>query len=580
MSYTKFSRQDEERISREWNALRSVAVKRCSGEGEMAVVEKAYGFVYEAYKNMRRRSGEPYILHAIAVARIVVSEMGLGYKSIVSALLHEIISDTSYSVDDIRNLFGEKIASIVEGLDKTKTVLDNEDAGKEDSASYNETLQEENFKRLFLTLNDDARVVLIKLADRLQNCRTIEYTDEYKRDKILSETMFLFIPLAHRLGLYEVKSEMENIWMRYKEAAAYNDINARINQNVSDKNQQFKEFIAPIESALTSAGFNFKILQRVKSPYSIWHKMQTKNVTFDQIYDLYAVRIVFQEDLSSQESERDICYHIFSIITGIYKYEPSRIRDWVKFPKSNGYEALHCTLLSNSGIWIEVQIRSKRMDDIAEKGIAAHWTYKQGGYQSENETEMDKWLVQIKDVLARKDIDAHQLLDIMHSNLANQRIVVFTPKGEQKTIESGATVLDFAYLIHTHIGNQAIAAKVNSKLASLSYVLKPGDKVEIITAQNAQPSLEWLDFLRTGHAVRLVLDNLKSRGIDISGYKKKSDELSSPYMVRLTLKGSDNNGRFEGILNLSADNQITLNQLVDKLKKVEGIRETNTIDLQ
>lgn len=521
MSVSQFTYQDEQLIAREYSTLKDVACRRCANEEEMKVVQKAFDFAKEAHKNIRRRSGEPYIIHPIAVAKIVVNDIGLGYKSIAAALLHDVVEDTDYTTDDIRNLFGDKIASIVDGLTKIKTVLDNEEKNKEDNLDYSESLQAENFKRILLTLNDDVRVVLIKLADRLHNCRTIEYMPEHKRDKILSETMYIFIPLAHRLGLYEVKSEMENIWLRYKVPDAYNEINLRINQNVSDKEREIDDFIAPINDALLEAGFDFQIKKRVKTPYSIWHKMTTKNVTFDQIFDLYAVRIIFNSDLNSKESERDQCYHIFSIITGLYRYKASRIRDWVKHPKSNGYEALHCTLMSNFGAWIEVQIRSKRMDDIAEKGIAAHWAYKKGGYATENESEMDKWLVKVKEILLQKDFNALELLDMIHNDLINQNIVVFTPKGDQKSIMNGATALDFAYLIHSHIGHKAIAAKVNQKLVPLSYVLKTGDQIEIITAENSAPKKEWLEYLQTNHAVKLVLEYLKSQNIDVTGYRKK-----------------------------------------------------------
>ena len=371
-------------------------------------------------------------------------------------------------------------------------------------------MQAENFKRILLTLNDDVRVVLIKLADRLHNCRTIEYMPEHKRDKILSETMYIFIPLAHRLGLYGVKSEMEDIWLRYKEPDAFNEITAKINRNVSDKEKQIDDFIAPIDTALTAAGFRYEIKKRVKTPYSIWNKMNTKGITFDQIYDLYAVRVIFDPEAHSGETERDQCYHIFSIITGIYRYKADRVRDWVNYPKNNGYEALHCTLMSHSGIWIEVQIRSRRMNDIAEKGIAAHWAYKKDGFAEENESEMDKWIVKVKDIIANPDVSALDLLDMVHNDLIKTDIVVFTPKGEQKSIEKGATALDFAYAIHSQIGCKAIAAKANMRLVPLTYILKTGDQVEIITAENEKPKKEWLQFVKTSRARRVILDQIKN----------------------------------------------------------------------
>ena len=505
MSFSEFTPRDYEVIARNYADLKEAARKRCAGEQELAVVQKAFDFANEAHRNVRRRSGEPYILHPIAVAKIVVNDIGLGYKSISAALLHDVVEDTDYTTDDIKNIFGDKIASLVDGLTKIKNVLDNQDK-KSKYEGYTASLQAENFKRILLTLNDDVRVVLIKLADRLHNCRTIEFMPEYKRDKILSETMFIFVPLAHRLGLYEVKSEMENIWLRYKEPDAYNDIISKINRDLSDKEKNIDDFIKPIQEALTSAGFDFEIKKRVKTPYSIWHKMVTKEITFEQVYDLYAVRVIFNTSPDSNETERDQCYHVFSIITGIYRYKPDRVRDWVKHPKSNGYEALHCTLMSQTGLWIEVQIRTRRMDDIAEKGIAAHWAYKQDGYISENDNEMDKWLSKVKEILVSPDVNALELLDIIHNDLTTTSISVFTPKGEQKSIQKGATALDFAYMIHSEIGSKAIAAKVNMKLVPLSYVLSTGDQVEIISAEDGHPKREWMDFLQTRHAKNLVMD--------------------------------------------------------------------------
>ena len=516
---SEFSQHDIEVIARDYADLKEAARKRCADASELAVVQKAFDFANEAHKGVRRRSGEPYILHPIAVAKIVVSNIGLGYKSIVAALLHDVVEDTSYTVDDLRSLFGDKVATLVDGLTKIKTVLDNEDKAEQKS------IQAENFKRILLTLNDDVRVVLIKLADRLHNCRTIEYMPEHKRDKILSETMYIFIPLAHRLGLYGVKSEMEDIWLRYKEPDAFNEISSKINRNITDKEKQINEFIAPIEAALKNAGFKFEVKKRVKTPYSIWNKMNTKHITFDQIYDLYAVRIIFDPDANASETERDQCYHVFSIITGIYRYKADRVRDWVNYPKNNGYEALHCTLMSHSGIWIEVQIRSRRMNDIAEKGIAAHWSYKKDGFAEENESEMDKWIVKVKDIIANPDVNALELLDMVHNDLIKTDILVFTPKGEQKSIEKGATALDFAYSIHTEIGNKAIAAKANLRLVPLSYVLKTGDQIEIITAENEKPKYEWLQFAKTRKARSIIMDQLKSeRQVNIKTGKKMLEE--------------------------------------------------------
>ena len=505
MSYSEFDEKDFALIRHDWEILYASAKKRCADEHELAVVQQAFDFANDAHKNVRRRSGEPYMLHPIAVAQIVVDDIGLGYKSIAAALMHDVVEDTDYTVEDLRERFGDKIASLVDGLTKIKNVLDYEDKNKMGSP---QSMQAENFKRILLTLNDDPRVVLIKLADRLHNCRTIEFMPEHKRDKILSETMFVFIPLAHRLGLYGIKSELENIWLRYKEPEAYAEIDAKIRRNIEERGKEMTAFVEPIETALTKAGFKFEIKKRVKTPYSAWHKMQVKQISFEQVYDLFAIRIIFDPDPNSTETERDQCYHVFSTITGIYRYMPERIRDWVRHPKSNGYEALHCTLLSPSGIWVEVQIRTRRMDDIAEKGIAAHWTYKQNGYIGDS--EMDLWLSRIKEILVNPDVNALELLDIIHNDLTSTEIYVFTPKGEQRSIEKGATVLDFAYLIHTEIGNKAIAAKVNQRLVSLSHVVKTGDQVEIITAEEEHPKREWLQFLKTRKARSLVMDYFKN----------------------------------------------------------------------
>ena len=523
MSFSEFTEKDYEVIAQEYEKLRVSAEKRCAAAAEMEVVHRAFEFANDAHRNVRRRSGEPYMIHPIAVARIVVDDIGLGYKSISAALLHDVVEDTDYTVEDIREHFGNKIASLVDGLTKIKTVLDNEQKTHGTDISQ-QSLQAENFKRILLTLNDDVRVVLIKLADRLHNCRTIEHMPEHKRDKILSETMFIFIPLAHRLGLYSIKSELENIWLRYKEPEAYEEIKARIDRNTAEKGAEMTAFVVPIEQALEKAGFKFEIKKRVKTPYSVWHKMQEKKISFEEVYDLYAIRIIFDADQQSAETERDQCYHIFSIITGIYRYMPERLRDWVKHPKSNGYEALHCTLLSPSGVWVEVQIRTRRMDDIAEKGIAAHWIYKQHGYIGEGDNEMDNWLERIKGILVNPDVNALELLDIIHNDLTSSDIYVFTPMGEQRSIQKDATCLDFAYLIHSEVGNKSIAAKVNQRLVTLSHVLKTGDKVEIITAEDAKPQPEWLKFLTTRRARNIVTDYFKTERKQTVDFGRKTLE--------------------------------------------------------
>lgn len=577
-SVSEFSQHDHEVIAREYADLKEAARKRCSDQSELDMIQKAFDFANEAHKGVRRRSGEPYILHPIAVAKIVVSNIGLGYKSIVAALLHDVVEDTTYTIDDLRSLFGDKVATLVEGLTKIKTVLDNEDKAQQKS------MQAENFKRILLTLNDDVRVVLIKLADRLHNCRTIEYMPEHKRDKILSETMFVFIPLAHRLGLYGIKSEMEDIWLRYKEPEAFHEITAKINRNVIDKDKEINDFIAPIEASLRKAGFKFEIKKRVKTPYSIWNKMNNKRIDFEQIYDLYAVRIIFDPDEATNETERDQCYHIFSIITAIYRYKADRVRDWVNYPKNNGYEALHCTLMSHTGIWIEVQIRSRRMNEVAEKGIAAHWAYKKDGFAG-TESEMDKWISKVKEILVNPDVNALDLLDLIHNDLIKTDIFVFTPKGEQKSIEKGATALDFAYSIHTQIGNKAIAAKVNLKLVPLSYVLKTGDQVEIITAENEKPKREWLDFVKTRKAKSIIMDYLKGERLESVkiGKRMLGDQLEalgykmSDKIVNMLMKGYEvYDSRPEELFFRIGIGTIKLSNLSEVLKKAHEQKKSSS----
>ena len=510
MSFSEFTQEDYAVINRDWEVLRESARKRCASDAELEVVQRAFDFANDAHRNVRRRSGEPYMLHPIAVAQIVVDNIGLGYKSISAALLHDVVEDTDYTIEDIQERFGPKIATLVDGLTKIKNVLDTEQKTHGTDISQ-QSLQAENFKRILLTMNDDVRVVLIKLADRLHNCRTIEHMPEHKRDKILSETMFIFIPLAHRLGLYSIKSELENIWLRYKEPAAYNEIKARIVRRIEERGEEMNLFERRIRDSLENAGFQFEIKKRIKTPYSVWKKMQEKGVTFDEVYDLYAIRIIFEPKTDTSETERDQCFTIYSKITANYKDRKERMRDWVNFPKTNGYEALHCTLIADSGLWVEVQIRSRRMDDIAEKGIAAHWSYKRHGIMGEGDYEMDAWINHIQEILTNPNVNALELLDIIHNDLTSTVIYVFTPKGEQRSIQKGATALDFAYLIHTEIGNKAIAAKVNHKLVQLSQPLKTGDKVEIITAQDGKPQLQWMDFLTTHRARTLVSDYFKSR---------------------------------------------------------------------
>ena len=490
-----FTEKDNELIDKEFEVLRLSSLKRCANQGEYETVLKAFDFARAAHNGVRRRSGEPYILHPISVAQIVVQEIGLGYKSIVSALIHDVVEDTEYTIEDIERLFGPKIASLVDGLTKIKSAFDSKTSG-----------QAENFKRILLTLNDDVRVILIKLADRLHNMRTLDFIPDYKKSKILSETMYIFIPLAHRLGLYSIKSELENIWLYHTIPAQFEEIQSRIAQTVAERGCAMDEFIEPISDSLKQAGYKFNITKRTKTPYSIWRKMETKAIPFEQIYDLYAVRIVFEA--KEEQPERIQCWHIYSLITELYLSKTDRIRDWVSTPKINGYEALHCTVMGPQGNWVEIQIRSTRMNELAERGVAAHWSYK--GVGSPTENEMDKWLNMVREVLENPDSNALEFLDRFHSDLLSSEIYVFTPKGESKTLTKGSTALDFAYSIHSEIGNKAIAAKANFKLVPLTYELRNGDQIEIITAESQKPQREWLDFVKSPKAKGFIMDALKS----------------------------------------------------------------------
>lgn len=490
-----FTEEDHKVISKEFEILRLAALKRCANEQEYETVIKAYEFAQVAHSGTRRRSGEPYILHPIAVARIVVEEIGLGYKSMVAALIHDVVEDTDYTIEEVEHLFGAKVASLVDGLTKIKSAFDSQSSS-----------QAENFKRIILTLNDDVRVILIKLADRLHNMRTLSFMPEHKRAKVLSETMYIFIPLAHRLGLYGIKTELENLWFYYTFPNHYQDIKGQISAIEQKSDSLMEEFINPISRKIEDAGYNLTITKRVKSPYSVWKKMETKNISFEQIYDLFAIRIVFEP--KPDQSERVQCWHIYSLITELHYSKTERIRDWVSNPKINGYEALHSTVMGPQGNWIEVQIRSRRMDDIAERGIAAHWSYKDS--ESYSERELEKWLDMARDVLENPALDASDFLDRFHKDFLTKEIYVFTPKGESKALSKGATALDYAYSIHSEVGNKAIAAKVNYKLVALSYTLRNGDQIEIITTQQQKPQREWLDFVKTPKAKTQIMNALKS----------------------------------------------------------------------
>ncbi len=460
-------------------------LRKDTTDEEKERIRQAFEFAREAHKGIKRRSGEPYILHPIAVARIAAKEIGLGTKSVVAALLHDVVEDTDYTVEDIRGIFGPKIASLVDGLTKIREVM-----------GTDTTLQAESFRKMILTLADDVRVILIKIADRLHNMRTLASMPEHKQVKIASETLYIFAPLAHRMGLHAIKTELEDLSLKYEHPEEYDVIARRIDTYHREYSGLFEKFIEPIRESLDRNGYEYSITARTKSVYSVWYKMQRRHISFDEIYDLLAVRIVFKP--KSFQPEKWQCWNIYSLITDLYSPKPERIRDWVSVPKANGYEALHLTVMGPSGQWFEVQIRSERMDEIAEKGLAAHWKYK--GEGGEGNSELDKWLAGIKELLEQPDSNALDFLDEFKLNLYAKEIRVFTPRGHMKTLPKGATALDFAYDIHTEIGNTCIGAKVNHRLVPMSYKLQSGDQVEILTSEKQHPQKEWLDFIITAKA--------------------------------------------------------------------------------
>lgn len=462
---------------------------------KVELITRAFNLANEAHKGARRRSGEPYILHPIAVARIVCKEIGLGSTSIASALLHDVVEDTDYTVDDLQALFGEKIAKIVDGLTKISSGMFGEDV----------SAQAENFRKLLLTMSDDIRVILIKIADRLHNMRTLESMAPAKQYKIAGETMYIYAPLAHRLGLFAIKTELEELSFKYEHPEAFATLTRKIKDTAVQRNLIYSNFAKPVIEALNSMGITYDMHARVKSVYSIWKKMEAKGIEFEEVYDLFAARIVF--DPKPGVDEKKQCWDIYSAITDIYKLRPDRIRDWVSHPKANGYQALHLTVMGPDGRWIEIQIRSRRMDDIAEKGFAAHWKYKAG--RIEEDTELDKWLKTIQEVLANPNPNAIDFLDTVKMNLFASEIFVFTPKGEIRTLPQNATALDFAYTIHSRVGEHCLGAKVNHKLVPLSYKLHSGDQVEILTSDTIMPQPEWLNYVTTAKAKTKIEYSLK-----------------------------------------------------------------------
>ena len=471
------------------------ACKRRLEKGEKEIIRKAFEVAVEAHKEMRRKSGEPYIYHPITVAQICAEEIGLGATGIVCALLHDTVEDTDLSLDDVRGLFGEKVSQIINGLTKISGVIDN-----------TTSIQAENFKKVLLTMSEDIRVILIKLADRLHNMRTLEHMKREKQIKIASETLFLYAPLANRLGLNAIKTELEDLGLKYTDLETYTDLENKLKETEPERKKFIQKFIDPLKEILIEQGFKLKIFGRPKSIYSINNKIKTKKVTFEEIYDLFAIRIVIDSPL---EKEKLDCWNVYSIITDFYHPSPERLRDWISSPKINGYESLHTTVMGPEGKWVEVQIRSNRMDDLAENGYASHWKYKDSF--SEKESKLENWLVRIREMLENPDPDALEFIDDFKLNLFSDEMFVFTPKGDMKTLPVNSTALDFAFEIHTKVGEQCIGAKVNHKLVPLSYELKSGDQVEILTSGKQAPKEDWLNYVITAKAKSKIKDILKDQ---------------------------------------------------------------------
>ena len=515
---TKLQTKAEQRLIQDYfDDLMKACDRKVSEEGKVRI-QKAFEFANTAHAGVKRKSGEPYIIHPLSVAKIVVEEIGLSATSIISALMHDVVEDTDYTLEDISNLFGEKVASIVDGLTK----LTDEFTPQQDSKQAN------NFRKMLMTLSDDVRVILIKLADRLHNMRTLDSMPPNKQLKIAAETLYIFAPLAHRLGLYAIKSELEDLSLKYKHPDAFNQIQFRLQNQREKRDYLVTEFIKPIEEQLRKEGIDFTITERLKSIYSIWSKMQTKGVSFDEVYDLLAIRVVFNP--KPNVSEKRQCFDILSLVTDIYKPKPDRIRDWITIPKANGYEALHVTVMGPQGKWVEIQIRTQRMDEIAERGFAAHYKYKN---INDIENELDRWLQKIKDMLKNPESDALEFLDEFKMNLFSSEIIVFTPKGRMVTLPKNATVLDFAYEIHSELGNHCIGAKINHKLVPISHVLQSGDQVEVLSSKTQTPQLSWLTILISAKAKTKVKQSFKldrKKHIE-QGRKIIEDELAKHKIV-------------------------------------------------
>jgi GTP pyrophosphokinase len=501
------------------------------------LIRKAFDVSLEAHKDMRRKSGEPYIYHPISVARICVEEMGLGATSIVCALLHDTVEDTHITLQDVEDLFGSKVRLIIDGLTKIPEVFDE-----------NASIQAENFRKMILTISDDFRVVLIKLADRLHNMRTLGSMRPEKQLKIASETKFLYAPLAHRLGLYSVKSELEDLSMLYCETDIYNEIARKLKNTADVRNRFIRRFMSPIKETLLHEGYIFEIKTRTKSISSIWRKMQFKDIPFEEVFDIFAIRIILETPI---ELEKPDCWRIYSIVTDYYQPSPERLRDWISTPRANGYESLHTTVMSPNGKWIEVQIRSKRMDEIAEKGLAAHYKYKE---INNEDNKFDRWIAEIRDLLDNTEATAMDFVNDFRLNLFNDEIYIFTPKGELRVLPIGSTILDFAYDIHTDIGDKCIGAKVNNRLMPLSYQLINGDQLEIITSPKQKPNEEWLRFVVTARAKQKIKSSLnEERNIIVEDGK----EILLRKFKQFNLRSTNHNISFlERYFNLSSTSEL------------------------
>ena len=524
---------------------------------KVEIIERAYKFAKQAHQGILRQSGEPYILHPIAVARIACKEIGLGSTSICAALLHDVAEDTEYTIEDIERLFGKKIAQLVDGLTKIAGGIFGDKASE----------QAENFRKLLLTMSEDIRVILIKMADRLHNMRTLSSLPQKKQYKIAGETLYIYAPLAHRLGLFSIKSELEDLSFKYESPKIYEEISQKIAESEEIRQKAFKTFSLPIVKRMDERGIKYEIKARIKSVYSIWKKMDAKNIPFEEVYDLYAVRIIF--DPKRDEDEKRECWEIYSIITDIYRLHPDRIRDWVSRPKANGYQALHVTVMGSDGNWVEVQIRSRKMDEIAERGFAAHWKYKTGdNNDNENyeENELDIWLKTIKEILENPEPNALDFLDTIKLNLYASEIFVFTPKGEIKTLPKDATALDFAFTLHSDVGYHCIAAKVNHKLVPLSQKLQSGDQVEILTSKSQHPKQEWINFVTTAKSKTRLINALRKERKIVSTageeiYKKFAEEHKiNPDDLSMLDKIMNHFGvvRKEELFYLMGNNDITL----------------------